>query len=98
MLNELIIINVVKLVVGDIDRARTAIQSDVSTNKVAKLSYQVRPFRTVKCTGRGIILVRKLYKSDSSELQFMVIDLCPLPPSLKPCKPVDSSDIRYLNQ
>ena len=27
----------------------------------------------------------------------MATDLYPLPPSLKPCEPVDSSDIRYLN-
>ena len=28
----------------------------------------------------------------------MATDLYPLPPYLKPCKLVDSSDIRYLNQ
>ena len=36
--------------------ARTTIQNDASTNKVSKLSYQVRgPFRIVKYTGRGNI-------------------------------------------
>ena len=74
--------------------ARTAIQSDASTNRVAKLSYQVRgPFRFVKCTGRGSYLVRKLYKPDCLEIKFMATDLYPLPPSLKLCEPVDSSDI-----
>ena len=74
-------------------------QSDAFTNKVAKLSYQVRkPFRIMKSTVHGIIyLVRKLYKPDSPELRFMAIDLYPLPPSLKPCEPVDSSDIGHLN-
>ena len=86
--------HVVQLDVGDIVMARTAIQSDHSTNKVAKLSYQARGlFSIVKCTGRGSYLVRKLYKPDSPGLKFMVTDLHPLPPSLKPCEPVDCSDI-----
>ena len=75
--------NIVVLIVGDIVMARTTVQSDTSTNKVAKLSYQVRgPFRIVKCTSHASYLVRKLYKSDSPELKFMAIDLYPLPPSL----------------
>ena len=62
----------VELIVGDIVMARTAVQSDASTNKVAKLSYQVRgPFRIVKCTGHDSYLVKKLYKPDSPELKFM---------------------------
>ena len=40
--------NIIQLVVGDIEMARIAVQSDASTSKVAKLSYQVRgPFRSV---------------------------------------------------
>ena len=74
--------------------ARITIQSNTSTNKVAKLSYQVRgPFRIVKCTGRGSYLVRNLYVLDSPELKFMATDLYPLFPFLKQCKLVDSSDI-----
>ena len=47
--------NIVELVVGDIVIARTAVQSDAFTNKVAKLCYQVRgSFRIVICTGREI--------------------------------------------
>lgn len=43
--------NIAELVVGDIIMARTAVQSDTSTNKVAKLSYQARgSFRIVTCT------------------------------------------------
>ena len=79
--------------------ARTTVQSDVSTNKVAKLSYQVRgPFRFVTWTGRGGYFVRKLYKPDNPTLKFTVVDLYPLPPSLKPCDPIDSLYTRYLNQ
>ena len=89
---------IVELIVGNIVMVRTTVQSDASTNKVAKLSYQVQgKFRIVKCTGHGSYLVRKSYKPDSPELKFMATDLYPLPPSLKPCEPVDSSDIRYLN-
>ena len=79
--------------------ARTAIQSDTSINKVAKLSNQVRgPSRIVQCTGRGSYFVRKLYKPNSPKLKFIATDLYPRPPSLKPCDPVDSSNLRYLNQ
>jgi len=76
--------------------ARITIQIDTSTNKVAKLSYQVRGLsRIVKCTGRGSYLVRKLYKPDSPEFKFMTIDLYSLPPSLKLYEHVDSSDIQF---
>ena len=37
-------------------------------------------------------------KPDIPELKFMSEDLYILPPSLKSCEPIDSSDIRYLNQ
>ena len=44
--------NIVELVVGKTVMARTAVETDASTNKVAKLSYQVRgPLRIVTCTG-----------------------------------------------
>ena len=53
--------NIVELVVGDIVMARTVVKSNASTNKVTKLSYQVRvPFRIVICTSQGSYLVRKL--------------------------------------
>ena len=91
--------NIVELVVGNIVLVRTTVQSDASTNKVSKLSYQVRDsFRIVTCTGREGYLVRKLYKPHSPELKFMTVDLCFLPLSLKPCEPVDSSETKYINQ
>ena len=68
--------NVVELVVGDIVMMKTAIQIYISTNKVAKLSYQVRgSFLIVKCTGRGSYIVRNLYKPDSPEFKFIAIYL-----------------------
>ena len=78
---------------------KTAVQSDASKNKVAKLSYQVcGPFRIVKCTGQGSYLVRKLFKTDSLEFEFMATYLYSLLPSLNPCKLVSSVDTKYLNQ
>ena len=44
--------NIVDLVLGDIVMASTLVQNDTSTNKVAKLSYQVHGlFCIVTCTG-----------------------------------------------
>ena len=85
--------NPVVLQAGDIVMARTAIQSNLIKNKVAKLSYSVRgPYQIVRHTGFGSYYVRKLNKPDSPEFKFMVYDLYPLPPSLKPCEPVDTTD------
>ena len=68
--------NIVELVVGDIVIAWTTIQSDASTNKVAKLSYPVRGlFYIVQCTRRGKYLVRELYKHKRPELNFIATDL-----------------------
>ena len=76
-----------------------AIQSDLSKHKIFKLSYSVcDPFQIIRNTGFASYFVRKLNKPDSPEVKFMVYDLCPLPPSLKPCEPVDSTNTRYLNQ
>ena len=47
---------IVNLVVGDIVMARTAVHSDASSNKVAKLSYQVRgPFRIEHVLDKKVI-------------------------------------------
>ena len=91
--------NLVMLKTGDIVMARTAIQSDLIKNNVAKLSYSVRgPFQIIRKTGLGSYFVRKLNKLDSPELNFMARDLYSLPSSLRPCEQVDSTDTRYLNQ
>ena len=89
--------NLVVLHVGDIFMARTAIHSNFSKQKFAKLSYSIRDlFQIVRNTGFGTYFVRNLNKPDSPELKFMAYDLYPLPPSLKPCEPIDSIDTRYL--
>ena len=91
--------NLIFLKAGDIVMARPVIQSNISKNKIVKLSYYVRGLylivrRTVFCS----YYVRKLHKPDSSELKFMAYDSYPLPPYLKPCDPVERTDTRYLNQ
>ena len=84
---------------GDIVVVRTAIQSDLSKNKAAKLSYSVRgPCQFLHNTVLGTYFVRKLNKPDSPELKFMDHYLYPLSPSFKPRDPIDSTDTRYLNQ
>ena len=85
--------NFVAFQAGDIVMDQTAIQSNLAKNKVAKLSYYVRgPYQIVRHTGFESYYVRKLNKPDSPEFKFMVYDLYPLPPSLKPCEPVDTTD------
>ena len=77
----------------------TAIQSDKTKNKVAKLSYIVRcSFQIVRGIERGSCMARKMNKLDSPEFMFMSEDVYILPPSLTPCEPIYSSDTRYLNQ
>lgn len=82
---------------GDIVIACTAIQNNLSKNKIAKLSYFIRgPYQILRDTGLVSYFVRKLNIPDSPELKFIVHGLYPLPPSLKPCGPIDSTDTRYL--
>ena len=91
--------NIVTVHPVDIVMARTAIQSDKATNKVANLCYAVHEtFKIVRGTGRSSYIVRKLNNLDSPEFKFMPEDLYILPPPLKPCEPIDGSDTRYLNQ
>ena len=79
--------------------ARTAIQSNNQKVKVAKLCYAVRgPYQIIRTTGHGSYFEQKLHRPDSLELKCMAYDLYPLPPSLKPCEPVDTTNTRYLNQ
>ena len=92
--------NVVVLEPGDIVMARTAIQSNKQKGKVAKLFFAVRGLYQIirRTTGHGSYFFRKLHRPDSPELKFMAYDLYPLPPFLKPCQSVDTTDTRYLNQ
>ena len=69
--------------------ARTATQSNLSKNKVAKSSYSVRgPYQILRNTGLGKYFVRKLNKLDNSELKFMDHDLIPF---LRPLNRVNQS-------
>ena len=91
--------HLVLLKAGDIVMTRTAIQIDLSKNKVTTLSYSVRdPFQIICYTGLGSYFVRNFNKPDSPELNFMALNLYLLPPSLKSFEPIDSTDTHYLNQ
>ena len=76
-------INIVSMRPDDFVMDRTAVQSDKSKDKVAKLNYVARgSFQIVQGTGRGGCIVRKLHKLDSPELKFISEDLyiyCLLP-------------------
>ena len=79
--------------------AKTAIQGDKTKNKVAKLCYAVRgSYHILRNTSHGSYFVKKLHKSYSRELKFMAYDFHPFPLSLKPYKPIDTTDTRYLKQ
>ena len=81
--------NLVLLKAVDIIMARTAIQSNLSKNKVAKSSYSVRgPYQILRNTGLGKYFVQKLNKLDNSELKFMDHDLIPF---LRPLNRVSQS-------
>ena len=91
--------NIVTMYPGDIIIARTAIQSDKATDKLAKLCYTVRgSFQIVIGTNRGNYIVRKSNKTVSPKFKFISEELYIFPSSLKPCEPVENSDTRYLNQ
>ena len=63
------------------------------------MSYVVRgPYQIIRNTARDSYFVRKLHKPDGSELKFMIYDLYPLSPYIKPCEPIDTTDTRYINQ
>ena len=84
---------------GDLVMARTTIKSNKANNEVARVCYAVRgSFQIIRDTCHGGYIVRKLIKSDSPEFKFMSEDLYILPPLLRPCKNLDGSDTRYLNQ
>ena len=64
--------NIVTIHPSDIVMARTAIQSNNATDKVAKLCYGVQGlFQIVRGTGRDSYIVRKLIKLDRPELKFI---------------------------
>ena len=91
--------NLVILKPGNTVIARIVIQSDKKKEKVDTLCYVVKgPYQIPRNTGHGSYFVKKLHKSDSPELKFIAYDLYPIPPSLKPCEPIDITDTRYLNQ
>jgi hypothetical protein len=79
--------------------ATIQVKSDASVNKVAKLSYQrCGPFEIISHLGNGAYELRSLSRPDSAILKFHSSSISPLPPGLLPCNPINTSDLRYLNQ
>jgi hypothetical protein len=91
--------NPVVYAIGDRVMATVQVQSDASRNKVAKLSYQRRgPFEVVSHLGNGAYELRSLSRPDAATHKFHSSSISPLPPGLLPCDPIDTSDLRFLNQ
>ena len=85
--------------VGDRVMATVQVQSEASRGKVAKLSYQRRgPFEIISRLGHGAYELRSLSRPNAAPLKFHSSSISPLPPGLLPCDPIDTSDLRYLNQ
>ena len=85
--------------VGDIVTARVQTQSNSSKGTVGKLTYKARgPFRVVEVLGHGSYRVQPYKDSDAPLLQYKGSCLFPLPPSIRPCHPLDTLDYRFLNQ
>jgi hypothetical protein len=85
--------------VGDIVTARVQIQSDKSKGRVGKLAYRARgPFIVVTCKGHGSYLVRRFDDPNAPLLSYKSSQLSALPPTIRPCHPLDTIDYRYLNQ
>jgi hypothetical protein len=85
--------------IGDRVMATVQVQSNAAKDKVAKLSYQRRgPFEITACLGNGAYELRSLSRPNSAKLKFHSSSISPLPPGLLPCNPIDTCDLRYMNQ
>jgi hypothetical protein len=82
----------------DIVMVRVQVQSNMETNRVAKLSYRLRgPYSIIEVLGNGAYLVQKVNKPDSPKLKYHTQDISFLPPAIRPVEPLDGPDLRYLN-
>ena len=87
------------LQLNDIVTARIQVKSDATNGKVAKLLYQsCGPFSIIEVSGHGSYTVQKLNKPDAPKLKFHGSNLFLLPPMVHPCEPLDTPDLRYINQ
>jgi len=83
---------------GDIVSARIQVKSDASRGKIAKFQYKAKgPYKIISVLSTGSYSVQKLGQENSPVLKFHGSDLFQLPPCLTPCKPLDTPDLRYLN-
>ena len=89
--------NQVLFKVGDYVSARVTVQSNATENRVAKLSYRVKPFVIVDTTEHGAYICRPAHQPDGATRRFHAQDLSLLPPVIRPTEPIDGADLRYSN-
>jgi len=86
------------LKINDIVSAHIQVQSDTSRSKVGKLMYKAKgPYKVTATFDNGSYSVQRLGHNSGPLLKFHGSDLFQLPPCLAPCEPLDTPDLRYLN-
>jgi hypothetical protein len=83
---------------NDIVMVRVQDQSNLDTNRVAKLSYRLRgPYSVIETLGHGAYIVQKVNQPHAPKLKYHTQDISLLPPAIRPVEPLDGPDLRYLN-
>ncbi|MGH7955061.1 MAG: hypothetical protein ACREOZ_03790 [Gloeomargaritales cyanobacterium] len=84
--------------VGDLVTARIQVQSRAADGRSSKLLYKARgPFEIVEVVGHGSYRLKSFGRPDAATRVHHSEDLFLLPPSLRPCDPLDTPDLRFLN-
>jgi hypothetical protein len=85
--------------VGNIVTARVQVKSQASLGRVAKLLYKAKGRFVVKAVlNSGSYMLQRWNAPESAIIKFHGSDLYLLPPCIQPCEPLDTPDLRYLNQ
>jgi hypothetical protein len=84
--------------VGDIVAVQIQVQSDNQGNRVQKLAYCTRgPFVIISNNGNGSYSMRPYDKSDGAVRTYPTEAISLLPACIRPCEPLDTPDLRFLN-
>ena len=84
--------------VGDHVTVRVQTQSNADAGRPKKLLYKASgPFVVVTDLGFGAYHVQRAGNPHAALRKQHARDMFLLPPSLKPCEPLDAADLRYLN-
>ena len=80
---------------GDVVKAHIQVQLKLALGEVGKLSYRARgPFQIVEVLGNDSYHVQRYNDTDSSIRKYKGTDQYMLPPSIFPCEPLDTMDVR----